>query len=90
MLRRQRGRFSVTLIPDHHRPGHPGDLVGQGDSANFEEQASLWSGFFLAYALLYASAAVFWFRKAKPAGTVIAAISSADIVQRILDYADVP
>ena len=31
-LRRERGRFFVTLTPDHHRPCHPGEFVRQRDS----------------------------------------------------------
>ena len=30
-LRRERNRFLVALAFGHHRPGHSGDLIGQGD-----------------------------------------------------------
>ena len=33
-LRRERGRFSVPLTSRHHRPCHPGELVGQRDGCD--------------------------------------------------------
>src|SRR5918911_1401977 len=30
-LGRQRGRLLVAFVPRHHRPGHPGELVGKRD-----------------------------------------------------------
>ena len=33
-LRRERGRFSVLLTSRHHRPCHPGELVGQCDGGD--------------------------------------------------------
>src|SRR5215475_6348538 len=29
--RRESGRFLVRFVPGHHRPGHPGELVGERD-----------------------------------------------------------
>src|ERR1700752_560681 len=33
-LRRERGGFSVALAPCYHRPGHPGELVGERDGSD--------------------------------------------------------
>ena len=33
-LRRKRDGFSVALASGHHRPGHPGDLVGECEGGN--------------------------------------------------------
>ena len=33
-LRRKRDGFSVALASGHHRPGHPGDLVGECEGRN--------------------------------------------------------
>src|SRR5215510_265479 len=33
-LRRERGGFIVAFAPRHHRPGHPGELVGERDGSN--------------------------------------------------------
>src|SRR6201988_204305 len=32
-LRRERGGFIVAFAPRHHRPGHPGELVGERDGS---------------------------------------------------------
>src|SRR4029077_17644863 len=33
-LRRKCGRFLVAFVPGHHRPGHPGEFVGERDGNN--------------------------------------------------------
>src|SRR4029077_7829238 len=33
-LRRKCGRFLVAFVPGHHRPGHPGEFVGERDGSN--------------------------------------------------------
>jgi len=33
-LRRERGWFFVTFAPCHHRPRHPGDLIGERDGCD--------------------------------------------------------
>src|SRR4029450_1332200 len=33
-LRRERDGFLVAFVPGHHRPGHPGELVGERDGSD--------------------------------------------------------
>src|SRR4029077_20046835 len=32
--RRESGGFLVAFVPGHHRPGHPGEFVGERDGSN--------------------------------------------------------
>ena len=33
-LRRESGGFLVAFVPGHHRPGHPGEFVGEREGSN--------------------------------------------------------